>query len=140
MSSLPPTLPTPSAITPALFDQLLSLYPSVLRLVYTAKVSSKKGKDVEKEVREFVELDRWRFDVLPAELATREEEVGAREEKLANNAMAMITERTGTLQRKTKEWNEDGKGGKSVKVSVTEVGSGWGLEMGEVERLVGWKL
>lgn len=68
----------PSKITPETFSHLLSLYPQTVERVYREKLlSSKKSKEeggVDEKVHEFLELDAWRYDVLPGKLKQRKAE------------------------------------------------------------------
>lgn len=70
----------PSSISPQTFSHLLSLYPQTVERVYREKLSSSSKKpkgneaDVDEKVREFLELDTWRYDVLPGEMGERKGE------------------------------------------------------------------
>lgn len=88
---------SPSKITSQTFTHLLSLYPRIIERAYRDKLrpssikkknaKSKSGndqnnnsKEIDEKVREFLELDTWRYDVLPARVREREERFLSKEE------------------------------------------------------------
>ncbi|TPX24396.1 hypothetical protein DIZ76_013742 [Coccidioides immitis] len=79
MTPPPSTSFSPSDILPATLSRLLALYPDTARNVCQAKLEAKSKaskNDIDKQVRSFVDLDNWRYEVLSATLKHRAEGQG----------------------------------------------------------------
>ncbi|EEP80937.1 predicted protein [Uncinocarpus reesii 1704] len=80
---------SPADILPSTLAHLISRYPDTARAVYRTKLESKAKNskdDIERQLKSFLELDCWRYQVLPAALQDRADTTATRPTKRTKRA------------------------------------------------------